>query len=177
MLGSKLRMLRKKINESLAEAAGAVEIDESMLRRIEQGEERPTEEILMLLINHFRMSDSDAMQLWELAGYDQKQDDAFDDMHGAHADQLKRTIVMAVALDPRIMYSDSVHVAGNPNGIVLNFLQSGVGAMPSMPVSRVGMSREQAKQLVQLLQSTLDALDNPPKPKQLPPSAGTETSR
>lgn len=164
VLGDKLKGLREQRKETLAEAAGAVELAEEQLGRIEQGVERPSEEILMLLINHFGMKEDDAVQLWELAGYDG------DDRDDEPADKtVAKTIVMSIALDPRVMYSDSVHIAGNPNGVVFSFLQPGGGQLPQMPVARVGMSRDQARKMLALLQETLDHLDNPRPPRQLPP--------
>lgn len=167
VLGDKLKQLRAARQESLAEAAGAVEIAEEELRRIELGEERPSEEILMLLISHFGMAEDDAVQLWELAGYNA--DDA-EDTHHADDGHAHKTVVMMLALDPRVLYSDSVQVNGNQNGIVLNFMQTGGGMMPAMPVSRIGMSREQATKFAALLQETLSHLDEYQQPpKQLPP--------
>lgn len=165
VLGDKLKGLREQSKESLAEAAGAVELAEEQLLRIEQGFERPSEEILMLLINHFGMKEDDAVQLWELAGYDNIEDDDSEKQQAA-----KTTIVMSIALDPRVMYSDSVHIAGNPHGIVFSFMQPGAGQLPQMPVARVGMSRDQARKMLHLLNETLQHLDTPQPPKQLPPS-------
>jgi transcriptional regulator with XRE-family HTH domain len=54
-LGTHLKYLRERGAETLAEVSGAVEINEDILERIEQGSERPSEEILMLLISHFNM--------------------------------------------------------------------------------------------------------------------------
>lgn len=62
--------MRERLSESVAEVSGAVEIEEDALERIEQGIERPSEEILMLLMSHFNMQDTEAVQIWELAGYD-----------------------------------------------------------------------------------------------------------
>lgn len=157
VLGDKLKDLRKKRKESLAEAAGAVELAEEQLMRIEEGVERPSEEILMLLINHFGMKEDDAVQLWELAGYDNEEDS---DASESNTDgSTSKTIVMAIALDPRVMYADQVQINGNPNGVTLTFLQPGGGQMPQMPVSRVGMSREQARKMLVILKDTLDQLD------------------
>lgn len=167
VLGDKLKLLRESCKETLAEAAGAVELAEEQLLRIEQGFERPSEEILMLLINHFGMKEDDAVQLWELAGYD---GDDRDDEQSDKTTQTK-TIVMSIALDPRVMYSDQVHIAGNPNGVVFSFLQPGAGQLPQMPVARVGMSRDQARKMLHLLHETLQHLDTPRPPKQLPPAA------
>jgi len=165
LLGDKLKGLREQHKETLAEAAGAVELAEEQLLRIEQGIERPSEEILMLLINHFGMKEDDAVQLWELAGYDNAEQD--DDLGDKGAG---KTIVMSIALDPRVMYSDQVHIAGNPNGVVFTFMQPGGGQLPAMPVARVGMSREQAGKMLQLLHETLRHLDSADQPKRLPPT-------
>jgi len=158
-LGERLKTIRQKLHESIAEVSGAVEIEEQKLQNIEQGQERPSEDILMLLINHFGIQDDDAANLWRLAGYDQPQDqnqsDA--DLHNG------RTMVMIMAVDPRIIYSDGVQVSGNQSGVVLNFMQ-GVGTPHSMTTSRIGMSREQAISLVSTLQQVLEQSS----PRQLP---------
>lgn len=160
-----LKSLREKQSESLAEAAGAVEIAEEELLQIEQGQSRPSEEILLLLINHFGITEDDAVRIWEMAGYDSDEDQSEDtEIHGT------KTIVMAIAMDPRIMYSDHVQVDGSKHGVILNFMQPGAGNIPPMPVSRVGMSREQAGKLADLLKETIRQLDNMDKPKQLPGS-------
>ena len=86
----------------MAEVSGAVEIDEQSLQRIEQGKERPTEDILMLLINHFGMQDDDAANLWQLAGYDDPNDES---NHGHNHQDNQREItwtrctVLYVALE------------------------------------------------------------------------------
>lgn len=167
-LGSKLKHCRQQLKESLAEAAGAVELAEDELLRIEEGLERPSEEILMLLIKHFAMIEDEAVRLWELAGYDKIEpiDDTNDT--DAHSGGTK-SIVMTIAMDPRVMYSDSVHISGNKHGLIFSFLQPGGGQLPAFPVSRVGMSREQAKKMLELLKDTLEQLDKASEPKQLPP--------
>lgn len=166
-LGGTLKRLRQQQKESLAEAAGAVELAEEDLLRIEQGYDRPSEEILMLLIKHFSMLEDDAVRLWELAGYDQS---IIDDEDAPDSNNATKSIVMTIAMDPRVMYSDSVHISGNPNGLVFTFLQPGGGQLPAFPVSRVGMSRDQAKKMLELLQDTLSQLDKASVPKQLPSS-------
>lgn len=167
-LGGTLKRLRQQQKESLAEAAGAVELAEEELLRIEQGYERPSEEILMLLIKHFSMLEDEAVQLWELAGYDKTEaenEEATDSQNSG-----TKSIVMTIAMDPRVMYSDSVHISGNPHGLVFTFLQPGGGQLPALPVSRVGMSRDQAQKMLELLKDTLEQLDKVSKPKELPPT-------
>src|SRR5665811_1650474 len=68
-LGKTLKDLRDRANETLAEASGAVEIDVKQLVGFELGHNRPTEDVLLLLISHFGVRDDEAVKLWELAGY------------------------------------------------------------------------------------------------------------
>ncbi len=171
-LGGTLKRLRQKHKESLAEAAGAVELGEEDLLRIEQGYERPSEEILMLLIKHFAMLEDEAVELWELAGYDKL--DAENDEAPENQNVTTKSIVMTIAMDPRVMYSDSVHISGNQHGLVFTFLQPGGGQLPALPVSRVGMSRDQAKKMLELLKDTLEQLDKATAPKSLPPKTNRQ---
>lgn len=163
-LGQKLKVIRQKLHESVSEVSGAVEIDEQLLARIEQGNERPSEDILLLLINHFCMQDDDAAVLWQLAGYDDHGDD-----RDERSEQQNRTMVMIMAVDPRIIYSDGAQITANSSGVVLNFSQ-GMGTSQAMVTARVGMSREQAYGLLQTLQQTLQRS----APKQLPGSQQTD---
>jgi len=161
-LGQRLKTIRQKLQESVAEVSGAVEIDQQMLERIEQGSERPSEDILLLLISHFGMHEDEAAGLWQLAGYDQPH---------SHADASQddtsnnRTMVMIMAVDPRIVYSDGVQVTANQNGVVMQFSQA-TNTPHMLTTARVGMSREQAQQVVHVLQEALQRST----PRQLPGS-------
>jgi len=172
-LGSKLRWQRERLRESIAEVAGAVEIGEEDLLKIEQGSQRPSEDLLMLLFNHFNTAEDEAVSLWELAGYakddlednDSESDDLPDQSQHIHK------IMMTVAMDPRVIYSDSTQVIGNKHGLVLNFMQPAIGNLQPVTVARVGMSRAQAEALQLLLKETLDQLKRDDEPKHLPPQA------
>lgn len=166
-LGKHLRYVREQSHESLAEVSGAVEIDIEALERIEAGEERPAEDILLLLINHFNVQDQEAVQLWELAGYE-----------GEAPEQLKQTIelpgqgkqvVVVMAQDSRAHYSDGIDVTANQAGLILNFTQA-TGIDQQATVARVGMSREQAAHVVRALQIALLRADHEGGPKRLPPT-------
>lgn len=169
VLGEKLKGIRQKLHESVAEVSGAVEIDEQSLQRIEQGSERPTEDILMLLINHFGMQDDEAADLWQLAGYDDPHDHDHDHEPSSGATQQNRTMVMIMAVDPRVIYSDGAQVTANANGVILGFSQ-GVGTPNAITTAKVGMSREQAYKLLHTLERTLEAS----KPRQLPGSSNKQ---
>ncbi len=164
-LGRHLKYDREQLQQSVAEVSGAVEIDEESLERIEAGQERPAEEILLLLISHYGMQDQEAVQLWELGEYD-----------AAVPEQIKPDIdlpangkvVMMLALDTRTLYSDGVNIDINNAGLTLAFTQT-AGKGQVSPVARVGMSLEQAENVQRTLQQALLKAKYLKHPKLLPP--------
>ena len=153
-LGTHLKYLRERSSETLAEVSGAVEINEDILERIEQGDERPSEEILMLLISHFNMQDTEAVQIWELAGYDRRNNPDMIGMNIQDEMQSGKPMVMLLAIDVRTQYTDGVEVSVNNAGVVMAFTQAG-GAGNAQPVSKVGMSLQQAEAVANALQQAL----------------------
>lgn len=163
LLGKRLRAIREKRHESLAETCGAVEIDVEMLERIECGDECPSEELLMLLINHFGVHEYEAVELWEWAGYG-----VSNAKSQATEQQAKAVTTVLVALDVRAVYSDGVNVAANESGVIVQFTQSG---SQQMPIARIGMSYEQAERVVRCLEQALLRHAYRPKLPPLPPGA------
>jgi transcriptional regulator with XRE-family HTH domain len=161
-LGRQLKELRNRVNESLAEASGAVEIDAKELASFELGKFRPTEDVLLLLISHFGAKDDEAIKLWEMAGYGAEK------VPMAHManDEPRGT----VAADNRVLFTDIVDIVVNKYGVIMNFMQTGP-ANSSQSVARVGMSREHAKSILQILQTTLT------KTEQNPPSNSGKTPK
>ncbi|HSX06461.1 MAG TPA: helix-turn-helix transcriptional regulator [Candidatus Saccharimonadia bacterium] len=159
-LGTQLKRLREYSRESLAEVCGAVEIDEKALTLFESGTERPSEDILLLLISHFAVEDDKAAELWQLAGYDKQSDDETHD-HETTTRPSRQQQTLMVMIDPRVMYSDAVEVIGGLEGVVLNFSQNAGQHGQPLTVSRIGMSREQAKMLMGALHQALYNFDNP----------------
>lgn len=151
-LGRKLKELRSRVNESLAEASGAVEIDIRELASFELGQSRPNEEVLLLLISHFGAKDEEAVKLWELAGY------GIDKIPVAHLSSSDQIAIEASRPEPekRILFTDVVDVVVNNYGVVMNFMQGAGPNRPAAPVARVGMSREHAKSVLKILQVTLN---------------------
>ena len=163
ILGKRLKSIREKHHESLAETSGAVEVDVDMLERIECGEECPSEDLLMLLINHFCVHEYEAVELWEWAGYGSGGGAA-----KAHTieQQAKAVATLVVSLDVRAIYSDGVSVAANESGIIMQFTQTG---SQQLPVARVGMSYEQAERVIRCLEQALLRHTYSPKLPPLPP--------
>jgi transcriptional regulator with XRE-family HTH domain len=163
-LGGQLKRLREKRQESLAEVSGAVEIDPDVLQAFEQGNERPAEDILLLLISHFATKDEVASKLWELAGYDREELPMQYDGNTANEDLKNGTATMAQ--NTPIVYTDMVHVMVNNYGVVMNFMQTAGNGNQPVAISRIGMSREHAQSVLEILQKTLSLSD----PKSLPSS-------
>lgn len=155
-LGLRLKKERQKLQETLAEVSGAVEIDIDTLRDIEYGVRRPSEDLLLLLVSHFSLSEESAASLWSMAGYSDNETDDTD----------HRNTVFVMPFDVRIVYADMAHVSANDYGVVVNFLQSGGSNSQPMAISRVGMSKEHARNVIRLMQEALDAA--PQTPKSLP---------
>lgn len=167
-LGSHLKYVREQSRQSLLEVSGAVEIDEERLRRIEAGIERPTEDILLLLISYFGVADREAVQLWELADYDS---DMPEQIKPESIDQQlnAKNVVMLVGFDTRSIYSDGLDVLWNDAGMTLNFTQA-TGPAQRMPVARIGMSYDQAERVLNTLQRALLHAKYVGDTKLLPPS-------
>lgn len=153
-LGTTLKRVREKLQETLAEVSGAVEIDIEELTAMEAGKRRPSEDILLLLISHFGMREDEATKLWEIAGYDQLAL-PFSNMTNDDADGDTRPSVVVMPTDARINYTDMVHVMVNNYGVVMNFMQGAGPNNQPMIVGRLGMSREHAKSVLDVLQRTL----------------------
>lgn len=176
--------MRQRFQESLGETSGAVEIAVEQLDRYERGTELPSEDILLLLINHFNLPDDEALKLWELAGYDRNSvpfsENGSDDERNEGSGRLlgnelhgKQAIpVMLLALDNRILYTNGAEIITDDSGVVINFTQNDNNNQASYAISRVGMSYVQAEQLLQTLQRALLHKKYLSGPKQLPPQAG-----
>lgn len=150
-LGRRLKALRVGAKETLAEVSGSVEIDVREMAAYELGQSRPSEEILLLLISHFNAQDEEAVRLWSLAGYGVNNVSILQVPDNAH--QVHLAIPQA---ENPILFTDIVDVTVNNYGVVMNFMQnSGPGKQPAS-VSRIGMSREHAKSVMQILQTTLN---------------------
>jgi hypothetical protein len=158
-LGNALRALRLMRKESILEVSSAVEVTGERLALFENGELRPSEDVLELLISHYCIGEHEADKLWELAGYKRH-----DDTSQVQTQQA----FMITPIDNRIIYTDTVHVMVNNYGVVMNFMQTSGSNNQPVTVSRIGMSREHAESVLQVLKRTLTESENTPgEPKRL----------
>lgn len=166
--GIKIKELRLRAKESIVDVCGAVEADENIIKELEAGKSRPSEELLFLLISHFALKEDDALKLWELAGYEQ-QGTGLSSLANDLDGNVQKAYVSAG--DVRILYTDMVHIKANNHGVVLNFLQSLGPDNHNMAVARIGMSQEHAKTMLKVLQQTIKATN----PKKSPKSSKKDT--
>ena len=171
--GHALKQLRQRTSRSQIEVSSAVEIDQGRLQSYEQGMERPSKDVLKLLIQHFELQDQDARELWRLAGYgNEAEAEEVQYFVNDESGDAKRIQTVAVApSDLRIVYTDMIQVMVNNYGVIVNFMQgAGPGNTP-LAVSRIGMSKEHAKSVIEVLKTTLEQADDlttSSQPKQLP---------
>lgn len=150
--GTRLKTMREIAKESIADLSGAVEVDTTVLSNIENGAEQPSEDLVLLIISHFALKEDEALKLWELAGYEQEKT-GLASMGNEDGETTQSAFITAD--DARIIYTDMVHVSANKYGVIINFLQ-GLGAQNQpMAVSRIGMSHEHAKSMLDVLQETI----------------------
>jgi len=165
-LGQQLKQYRQSNQESLAEVSGAVEVDEHILERFEAGIDRPDEEILNLLINHFQLKENTANQLWDLAGYGSSFPDEAIIIEEAMA--AAKQLIMVLATDNRALYSDGVSIDCNKTGLQITFTQT-IGQNKVIQLSKLGMSYEQAAEVIKALEIALTYAKFSQKQLLLPP--------
>jgi DNA-binding XRE family transcriptional regulator len=181
-LGKHLRNVREQASRSVAEVSGAIEIDEKSLRLIETGQERPEEEVMLLLISYFGVQDQEALHLWELAHYDSDLTDHVQFGDGNREPEaaalMSKPVIMMLAMDMRTMYSDGLEINWNKAGLTLNFTQANAqpNAQPSaVSVARVGLSYTQAEQVLRSLERALLHAKYVGNTKLLPPPTNKRT--
>lgn len=170
-LGKHLKAAREKAKLSLAEVSGAIEIDETELKKIEEGLKRPDEDLMILLFNYFNMADQEANQLWELGNYDTQIEDhiEFDALEDDNEpSSTAKTMVMLLAMEPKTMYSDGVQITWNKAGLTMEFSQA--NSRGKIPVAKVGMSLAQANEVYKCLEKVLLQVKYGLDHKLLPPS-------
>ena len=148
--GRQIKKIRVDAQKSLVDVSGAVELEPEYLNRLEQGRVRPSEDLIILLVSHFELPETDASELWKLAGYNQHQE-VIELSTAASGNP-----ILIPMNDIRIIYTDIVNVTANNNGLVINFLQSLGNSSTPMAISRVGMSIDHAAKLLKALNHTID---------------------
>lgn len=153
-LGQKIRAARVRLKRTVAEASGAVEINEDVLKGIELGKQRPEEEVLMVLISYLGIAEDEATKLWEMGGYNQHEAEG-----NEAASEINQSLATIMPNDLRVIYTDMVHVMVNDFGVIMNFLQGGGPNNQPLAVARIGMSKEHARSVLDILSKSLEQSD------------------
>lgn len=151
-LGARLKFLREQWQQSIRDVCSTLEIDEKMLRAFEAGKIAPPVEVLDMLISHFLLTEDQAQDLRELA--EDQRDDTENSLTSSVEDMLTKQLVMFMPVDTRVVYTDSMQATITDSGVVLQFMQQ-TGNGQSIPISRVGMSRQHAERVIEVLQNSL----------------------
>lgn len=167
--GAKIKHFRQQWKQSVSDVSGTLEIDEIFFKEIESGKVLPTENQLDMIINHFLLTKEQADELRTLAQMQTDQQNA-DQLIGGVEDMLMKQLVMYMPIEQKVVYTDGMNVTVNQHGVVLQFTQNnGTNSKnKSNTVCQVGMSREHAEKVVEVLKKTLSEHDKNHKPKHLP---------
>lgn len=176
-LGIKLKAVRLKTKRTLDEVSGAVEIDVEQLKSIESGLKRPEEEVMLLLISYYNLADKEASSLWAMAHYESALSEhmVFDNLPTPNIENIvsqmtSKPMVMLMAIEQRIIYSDGFEISWNEAGLNINFTQNNTGVRPqNLSIAKIGMSYSQVNKLVQALEMALLHVKYRGSTKLLPP--------
>jgi len=167
--GEKMRIYRQRKGESISQVGIAINIDRTHISKLENGHERPSRQILLRLIRHYSLSNMEASELWNLAGFPtglvalENQKEVNINMDESQKVNVSTTNQVEVKVPDNsvVLYTDTVFVTRSAFGLVLDFAQ-GVGPTNERRVvSRIGMSIEHAKSLVELIQANINQTQKP----------------
>lgn len=147
-LGTRLKFLREQWKQTINDVSSTLEIDEKTLKAFESGKVAPSHDTLDMLISHFLLTEDQAQDLRDMV------DDANEDVKTIE-DVLSKQMVMFMPIDNRVVYTDGMQATVNDSGVILQFMQQ-TGTGQSLPISRVGMSRQHAERVIEVLQNTLN---------------------
>jgi transcriptional regulator with XRE-family HTH domain len=153
LLGDRLRDIREENKQTIDQVSGSVEVDSEQLVKFETGQELPDEDILHLLISHFNLKNDQAKKVWQLAGYDNFIDNLY---HETPENSIQVPTIVIIPFENKIIYSDLVQMTANNHGLILNFMQSSThkNNQPQL-VSRIGISKEHAVDIIKMLSEAL----------------------
>lgn len=185
-LGNRLREFRKLLGRNISQVAHELDIDRSFLSKIENGHERPSRLLLNKLISLYSLTLEEVAEILSLAGYMDKpniftsrkqtspkvegkhfetvgngkevfkiMDDKPKDIQGPGA-----PINVEIDKNKPAVYCDSAFVTTNKYGLMIDFAQSVASTNNQIVTARVGMSKEHARALAQVLERELKKIED-----------------
>src|SRR5262249_49402370 len=91
--------------------------------------------------------------------------------------RMSKQPVIVFALDSRVVYSNGSEIVADKAGVVMNFSQFTDANQGPVPVARVGMSYQQAENVLKSLQQALLHGKYAPKTKLLPEPRSSSNSK
>jgi len=159
-IGKKIKMLRKSQGESLVQLSKAIDMDRSYLNKVELGTIKPSSKLLERIIVHYSVEGNEANRLRQIAGYIPVKvvlNDGRKENSQLMVEQpvAQMTQVNVNPLQTPVLYTDSTFVTASEFGLVLDVAQTINGQQQNI-VTRIGMSFDHAKKLIQVMQDTID---------------------
>lgn len=162
--GNIIRSYRDKRGETITQAAKVMGMGRSYLSKLEHGHEQPSQKILSDLVSHYSLSKVEAIHLSELAGYEGgvvavnpiQRKEVFK-MEKKQIPKGKKFKEIKVPDNIQVLYSDSVFVTSSQWGVVFDFAQNVGSTNTQNVVARIGMSKEHARALMNVIQKRLAA--------------------
>ncbi len=160
ILGRALKDARLKKRQSIDQVSASVEITNDNLKKIEDGEIKPAEEILEALTEHFKLSENEADKWFELAGYSTSnaetnqvpnQNMLMDALLGIN---VPKTVIMVSPIDQKPTYTDLLDIHYDSNGLIFNFKQS-LGQKEAQTITKLAMSYDHAEKVLNTLREVL----------------------
>ncbi|MBI1952424.1 helix-turn-helix transcriptional regulator [Candidatus Saccharibacteria bacterium] len=165
-LGDKVKQERALLSLSQAQLAEAMEIDTTLLSKIENGHVQPTQEQLQAIIDALELNQPKAIELWNLsgrpAGFVTTQRVSKSDLERITSMATKKTAdessQMSFTIDParvQTLYSDIAAIVSTQNGMTLQFGQHMAGSNTANVVASVGVSFDHARKIANAINEEL----------------------
>lgn len=164
LFGKKLKNIRHQKGKNLLEVANAIGIDKTFLSKLENGIRRPSPSVLNSLLNYYKLDVSVFNEFYELSGFPSISSHNLGVAHDFNAEgkgvyKNMNQEVISNQKEPQInvpnnlpiLYSDSVWVTASPFGLVFDYGQRVGPTNQVNVVARVGLSKEHAEALLQVL--------------------------
>jgi transcriptional regulator with XRE-family HTH domain len=169
--GEKIKEFRRLRGLTSQELAGKLSVSRSYLARLENGYDKPSQEFLRKLSKNLSLSDEQAKQIWDLAGYTssgfiidrENRKGVVEEVNNGEVEtgkEMKKEIQVSMK-DVPVLYSDSAFVTANQFGIVFDFAQSIGSTNNQNVVARIGMSIDHARALSEVLRKRLEGKKKP----------------
>jgi transcriptional regulator with XRE-family HTH domain len=159
-MGELVRKERVKRKLSLADLSKKIEIDRTLISKIENGHYQPTEPILQRFIEVFSLDNQLAQRIWAFSGRPggpvTTQTAQRKELQVQPVTQPAQAPNVTVDARTPVLYSDGMGVTSSEFGMVFDFGQR-VGPTSNVNiVARIGVSYEHARKIMEAIHNELE---------------------